>query len=86
MSISSEDEEDVPEAVLEAGMMKDLKSQEIAQVWEVVTRLRREVEHYWSTSDFYQGESEHVKEALSSVKRKLILVMELIRNKELALT
>ncbi|ERN04528.1 hypothetical protein AMTR_s00081p00146110 [Amborella trichopoda] len=71
MSISSEDEEDVSEAALEAGLIKDPKSQEIAHLREVVSRLCREVEHYWSTLDFYQREAEHVKEALSSVKRKL---------------
>ncbi|ERN19814.1 hypothetical protein AMTR_s00064p00171110 [Amborella trichopoda] len=51
MSISSEDEEDVPEAALEVGLMKDVNSQEIAHLREVESPLRREVEHYRSMSD-----------------------------------
>ncbi|ERM98519.1 hypothetical protein AMTR_s00113p00035660 [Amborella trichopoda] len=36
---------------------------EIAHLRSVVSRLHREVEHYQSTLDFYQGEAEHAKEA-----------------------
>ncbi|ERN10556.1 hypothetical protein AMTR_s00028p00038190 [Amborella trichopoda] len=86
MSISFEDEEDIPEATLEAGLMKDLKSQEIVHLREVVSQLHREVAHYRSTSDFYQGEAEHTKGALSLVKRKLTGAVELIHIRELALT
>ncbi|ERN04681.1 hypothetical protein AMTR_s00076p00146020 [Amborella trichopoda] len=84
MSISSEDEEDVREASLKVGLLKDPKSQENAHLREVLSPL--EVEHYWSTSKFYQGEAEHVKEALRSVKRNLIWFMELIPFREVALT
>ncbi|ERN16135.1 hypothetical protein AMTR_s00030p00204560 [Amborella trichopoda] len=78
MSISFEDEEDVSEAALEACLMKDPKSQDIAHLREVVFWLRWEVEHYRSKLDFYEGKVEQAKETMSSVKRKLSRVMEII--------
>ncbi|ERN01736.1 hypothetical protein AMTR_s00097p00092710 [Amborella trichopoda] len=69
-------------ATFEAGLMKDLKSHH----QEVVSRLRRDVEHYRSTSNFYQGEAEHANEALISMKRKFTRAMELIHLRELIMT
>ncbi|ERN06857.1 hypothetical protein AMTR_s00005p00241800 [Amborella trichopoda] len=55
--VSSSDEgvpkNEVHEAALEAGLIKDVKSQEIARLQDLVTRLRREAEHHQNMSDFY---------------------------------
>ncbi|ERM95428.1 hypothetical protein AMTR_s00008p00246020 [Amborella trichopoda] len=69
----------LPEEILEAGMMLDPKSREIASLREMVVRLRQEPDHHHNMADFYRGEVERVKDLLSSMRQKLARVSRMIR-------
>ncbi|ERN01848.1 hypothetical protein AMTR_s00089p00089430 [Amborella trichopoda] len=73
---------EVHEAALEAGLIENMKSQEITRLQDLLTRLHREAEHHQNISDFYRVEGQHAMETLAFVKRKLAWVTRLIRFRE----
>ncbi|ERN06858.1 hypothetical protein AMTR_s00005p00242050 [Amborella trichopoda] len=57
LGLASSSDEGVPktevhEVALEAGLIKDAKSREIARLQDLVTRLRHELEHHQNMFDF----------------------------------
>ncbi|ERN10791.1 hypothetical protein AMTR_s00027p00224720 [Amborella trichopoda] len=60
--------------VLDAGVILDPKSREIANLKQMVVCIRQEVEHHQNIFDFYHGEVERVKDLLSFIRRKLARV------------
>ncbi|ERM93713.1 hypothetical protein AMTR_s00004p00239140 [Amborella trichopoda] len=82
LASSSKDHEEDPQAALEIGLRKDLKSTKISCLQELVTRLRCEAEHHQNMLDFYRGKTEHAKETLASIKRKVVKITKLICFKE----
>ncbi|ERN04685.1 hypothetical protein AMTR_s00076p00152920 [Amborella trichopoda] len=49
---------------------------------EEVLEVALEDEYHQNMSDFYRGETEHAKETLTSIKRKVARITKLIRFKE----